>query len=69
MHLLNAKYNVVYYIFQLYRLFRPAQTGGYFDRRGRSESTKGAGGKEPGTGAKQAAYASGEGGTTGRKGG
>ena len=57
------------YIFQLYRLFRSAQAGGYSDRRGRSESAEGVGGEEPGTGAKQAAYAPGEGGTAGRKGG
>ncbi len=45
------------------------QTRGCFDRRGRRKSAKGVGGEEPGTGAKQAAYAPGEGGTAGCKGG
>ncbi len=38
-------------------------------RAQRSESAKGVGGEEPGTGAKPSAYASGEGGTAGYKGG
>ncbi len=50
-------------------LLCPAQTGGYSYRRGRSESAKGIGGEEPGAGAKQAAYAPGEGGAASRKGG
>ncbi len=50
-------------------MLRSAQTGGCFDRRGRSESAKGIGGEEPGAGAKQAAYAPGEGGAASRKGG
>ena len=42
-----------------------AQVRGYFDSQGKSKSAKGVGGAEPG--AKQAAYASGAGGTAGRK--
>jgi len=41
-----------------YRRFRATQTGGCFDSGGRSKSAKGIGSEEPGTGAKQAAYAS-----------
>jgi len=44
-----------------------AQTVSFHDSRGRSESAKGIGGAEPGTGAKQAAYVPGERGTAGGK--
>lgn len=45
-----------------------AQARGYYVRRGRNKSAKGIGGEEPGTGAKQAAYAPGERATKGCKG-
>ncbi len=55
--------------YQIYQLLRSAKTGGFTDQRGRIKSAKGVGGEEPETGAKQAAYAPGEGSTASRKGG